>query len=65
MADSHWKAIDGYTTATDSRVDLPTAFLLCRGRSPYTGLGVMKIHSEFKTVILEAQSLVELVNSRT
>src|SRR5438445_3258718 len=26
----------GYTTATDSRVDLPTAFLLCRGRSPYT-----------------------------
>src|SRR2546428_696823 len=29
----------GYTTATDSRVDLPTAFLLCRGRSPYTGLG--------------------------
>ena len=30
----------GYTTATDSRVDLlPTAFLLCRGRSPYTELG--------------------------
>ncbi len=26
----------GYTTATDSRVDLLTAFLLCRGGSPYT-----------------------------
>src|SRR5712691_1563623 len=26
----------GYTTATDSRVDHLTAFLLLRGRSPYT-----------------------------
>jgi len=26
----------GYTTATDSSVDLPTASLLLRGRSPYT-----------------------------
>src|SRR5512134_1763987 len=26
----------GYTTATDSRVDLLTAFLFPRGRSPYT-----------------------------
>src|SRR5437667_11183157 len=25
----------GYTTATDSRVDLPTASLFLRGRSPY------------------------------
>jgi hypothetical protein len=31
----------GYTTATDSRVDLSTAFLFPRGRSPYTLLGVM------------------------
>ena len=26
----------GYTTATDSRVDKPTAFLLLPGRNPYT-----------------------------
>ena len=29
----------GYTTATDPRVDLPTASLFLRGRSPYTLLG--------------------------
>src|SRR5439155_544920 len=29
----------GYTTATDSRVDLPTASLFLRGRSPYMKLG--------------------------
>jgi len=31
----------GYTTATDPRVDLLTAFLFLCGRSPYTGLGIM------------------------
>src|SRR2546427_3517029 len=38
----------GYTTATDSRVDLPTASLFLRGRSPYTGLAALlnKLASE-------------------
>jgi hypothetical protein len=34
-AHTHINSSAGYTTATDSRVDLPTAFLLPCGRSPY------------------------------